>query len=198
MWATTDYADCLALTDKALLSIQHEYEAGEVLALRAWGSLQLRAAVSAARAGNAAETEARIDLACIAAERDAAAEGEVFDRHSLTFSRGNVAVHAMSVQVEMTNFSAALQLHQRANPQTIAALPNSRRGHHQLDLSRAWLGDGNRAEALAALEQAERTAPQLIRNHPVARATLRKLVTAERASTREKLRRMSDRFHLDG
>lgn len=198
MWATTDYADCLALTDKALLSIQREYEGGEVLAIRAWGSLQLRAAVSAARDGNAAETEERISLARVAAERDTTAAGHVFDRHSLTFSRGNVAVHAVSVQVEMSNFSTALQLHRRADPQTIAALPNSRRGHHQLDLSRAWLGDGNKAEALTALEEAERTAPQLIRNHPVARATLRRLVTAERISTREKLRRMSDRFHLDG
>ena len=198
MWATTDYADCLDLTDKALLSIQREYDVGDILAIRAWGSLQLRAAVSAARAGDAAETEERIGLARGAADRDRGGVSVVFDRHSLTFSPGNVAVHAVSVQVEMSNFSSALQLHERTDPQTIAALPHSRRGHHHLDLARAWLGDGNRDKALTALEHAERTAPQLIRNHPVARATLRRLVTAERASTREKLRRMSDRFHLDG
>ncbi len=198
MWATGDYADCLSLTDKALLSIQREYEAGEVLAVRAWGSLQLRAAVSSARADDTAETRERIRLARAAAERDSSRTAPVFDRHSLTFSPGNVAIHSVSVQVEMANFSAALQLHQRIDPGTVAVLPHSRLGHHQLDLARAWLGDGSRDKALTALEQAERTAPQLIRNHPIARATLRKLVYAERASTRERLRRMSNRFHLDG
>jgi hypothetical protein len=67
-----------------------------------------------------------------------------------------------------------------------------------MDLARAWLWDGNRDKALKELETAERIAPQLIRNHPIARSTLRSIVYAERASTREKLRRMSDRFHLDG
>lgn len=52
--------------------------------------------------------------------------------------------------------------------------------------------------ALSELERAERIAPQLVRNHPIARSTLRSIVYAERAVTREKLRRMSDRFHLDG
>lgn len=67
-----------------------------------------------------------------------------------------------------------------------------------MDLSRAWLWHGNRDKALAELETAERVAPQLVRHHPIARATLRSMVYAERAATREKLRRVSDRFHLDG
>lgn len=48
-----------------------------------------------------------------------------------------------------------------------------------MDLARAWLWDGNRDQALTELETAERIAPQLVRNHPVARATLRKIVYAE-------------------
>ena len=92
----------------------------------------------------------------------------------------------------------ALVLNERADPAQIALLPSSRRGHHQMDLARAWLWDGNRDNALNALETAERIAPQLVRNHPIARATLRRIVYAERSATRERLRRMSDRFHLDG
>lgn len=197
MWATGDYADCLALTDKALRSIQDGYDAGDVLAVHAWGSLQLRAAVSAARSGNVAETQDRIALARAAAERDNA-RPEPFDRHSVTFSAGNVAIHAVSVQVELVNFSEALRVGERIDPQTIVALPHSRQGAHHLDLARAWLGDGRRDKALVELERAEKTAPQLIRHHPIARATLRRLVYAERAGTREALRRMSLRFHLDG
>lgn len=199
MWATADWPDALALSDKALRSVQREYDQGDQLALRVWGSLQLRAAVSAARAGNAQETEDRIQHARAAGSRvDAYVGGPVYDRHSLTFSTGNVEIHSISVELEMGNQTKALAINRRADAALLERLPNSRRSHHHMDIARAWLWDGNRDKAVAELEKAERIAPQLIRNHPIARATLRKIVYAERAATREKLVRMSDRFHLDG
>jgi transcriptional regulator with XRE-family HTH domain len=199
MWATADWDDSVALADKALRSLEDGWDSGEPLAVRAWGSLQLRAAVACARVGRADEVEGRIALAKTAAERmDAEAGPPVYDRHSLTFSAGNVQVHAVSVALEMRDQTRALSLNARTHPSIVAALPHSRQGHHHMDLARAHLWDGNRDQALAELEHAERLAPQLVRNHPIARATLRSIVYAERAGTREKLRRMSDRFHLDG
>jgi transcriptional regulator with XRE-family HTH domain len=199
MWATADWNDAVALSDKAINSVQRAYDEGEPLAVRAWGSLQLRAAVSAARAGRRAEAEDRIDHARAAADRMAEYTGPpAYDRHSLTFSAGNVQIHAISVAVEMHEQRKALSINRCTAPTLIASLPNSRQGHHHMDLARAWLWDGNRDMALQELETAERVAPQLIRNHPIARSTLRSIVYAERATTREKLRRMSDRFHLDG
>ncbi|MER8056963.1 MULTISPECIES: helix-turn-helix transcriptional regulator [unclassified Streptomyces] len=199
MWATADWDDAIALSDKAIRSVQQAYDQGEPLALRAWGSLQLRAAVSAARAGHSAEAEDRVSHARTAADRLAEYDGPpVYDRHSLTFSPGNVQIHAISVALEMHEQHKALTINRRTNPSLVGSLPNSRRGHHHMDLARAWLWDGNRGKALAELETAERIAPQLVRNHPIARSTLRSIVYAERATTREKLRRMSDRFHLDG
>ncbi len=199
MWATADWADSLALSDKAIAGVQRDYERGDPLAVRMWGTLQLRAAVSAARGGRAVESEERIGLARTAAERMSGYQGPpVYDRHSVTFSPGNVHVHAISVALEMGDQTKALAINRRTEPEVIVALPNSRQGHHHMDLARAWLWDGSRDRALSELETAERIAPQLVRNHPVARATLRGIVYAERAATREKLRRMSDRFHLDG
>ncbi|MFF8992354.1 helix-turn-helix domain-containing protein [Streptomyces sp. NPDC014983] len=199
MWATADWDDSLALTDKALHSVQQEYDRGDPLAVRAWGSLQLRAAVSAARAGRRAEVRDRIKHAWAASGRMAAHGGPpAHDRHSLTFSPGNVLIHAISVALEMREQGRALSLSRRMRPEVIESLPSSRRGHYRMDVARAWLWDGNRDKALKELENAERIAPQLVRNHPIARSTLRSIVYAERASTREKLRRMSDRFHLDG
>lgn len=122
----------------------------------------------------------------------------LYDRHSVTFSPGNVQIHAISVALETGEQTKALAINRRTAPELVAALPHSRRGHHHMDLARAWLWDGNRERALAELETAERIAPQLVRNHPIARSTLRSIVHAERIATREKLRRMSDRFHLDG
>ncbi|MER5562493.1 transcriptional regulator [Streptomyces sp. CB01201] len=199
MWATADWDDSLTLSDKALAGVQRAYERGEPLAVRMWGTLQLRAAVSAARSGRAAETEERIGHAKAAADRLSGYQGPpVYDRHSVTFSPGNVQIHAISVALEMGDQTKALAINRRTGPEVVAALPNSRQGHHHMDLARAWLWDGSRDRALGELETAERIAPQLVRNHPVARSTLRAIVYAERIATREKLRRMSDRFHLDG
>ncbi|WP_223775269.1 helix-turn-helix domain-containing protein [Streptomyces sp. 135] len=199
MWATVDWDDSLALADKALGSIQQGYDQGEPLALRMWGSLQLRAAVAAARASRTSEAEDRIGHARAAAERMDAYQGPpVYDRHSVTFSPGNVQIHAISVALEAGDQAKALAMDRRTSPELITGLPNSRQGHHHMDLARAWLWDGNRGRALSELETAERIAPQLVRNHPIARSTLRSIVYAERNATREKLRRMSDRFHLDG
>ncbi|MFJ4585338.1 helix-turn-helix domain-containing protein [Streptomyces echinatus] len=199
MWATADWDDSLSLSDKALGGIQDDYDRGDPLAVRMWGSLHLRAAVSAARAGRPAESEDRIAHARAAAERMTNHQGPpVYDRHSVTFSPGNVQIHAISVALEYGDQTRALAINRRTGPELVAALPNSRQGHHHMDLARAWLWDGNRDKALAELETAERIAPQLVRNHPMARSTLRSVVYAERSATREKLRRMSDRFHLDG
>ncbi len=202
MWATADWADSLALADRALRNVQDDYDRHDQLAVRLWGALQLRAAVSASRANNEAEAAHRISLAREAGEKaDAYAGPPLHDRATLTFSTGNVEIHAISVQLEMGNQSTALRLNDRLNGEArrrhIDALPNSRRGHHHMDLSRAFLWDGSRDKALKELLKAEQLAPELVRNHPIGRATLRQLIYAERAATRERLRRMSHRFRLD-
>ncbi|WP_428935508.1 helix-turn-helix domain-containing protein [Streptomyces sp. ACT015] len=199
MWATADWDDAIALTDRAMRGVQQEYDQGDPLAVRAWGALQLRAAVSAARAGRKAEAKDRIRYAKDAAKRITEAKSSpLYDRHSLTFSPGNVQIHAISVALEMHEQGEALSMNRRTSKELVESLPNSRRGHHHMDLGRAWLWDGNRDKALKELKRAERLAPQLVRNHPIARSTLRSIVYAERAGMREELRRMSDRFHLDG
>ncbi|MFE0149903.1 helix-turn-helix domain-containing protein [Nonomuraea sp. NPDC059007] len=199
MWATADWDDAIALTDKALRDLEPAYDRGDRLTVRAWGSLQLRGAISAARASAPEEAMDRVALAKVAADRVTAETGpRVYDRHSLTFSSGNVAIHAVSVALEAGDQARALALNSKTHPSVVAALPHSRQGHHHMDLARAWLWNGNRDKALRQLKIAEKLAPQLVRNHPIARSTLRSLVYAERVATREELRRMSDRFHLDG
>ncbi|MFE0062791.1 helix-turn-helix domain-containing protein [Streptomyces sp. NPDC059003] len=198
MWATADWGDAMTLADRALASVEQFADAGDQLALRMWGILQLRAAVSAARGGDADQSTARIGQARQTADRIDAYDGApVFDRQSVTFSSGNVTIHGISVALEAGDHVRALELNDRADQRQIDALPNSRRGNHHMDLARALFWNGNRHLALTELSKAERIAPQLVRNHPIARATLRQLVYAERAFTREKLRGMSSRFHLD-
>lgn len=197
MWATADWSDAVTLSDQALRAVEPSANGGDPFALRLWGSLHLRAAVSAARGGRGQEAWQRIEEAGEAARRAARAR-PTFDRHSLTFSAGNVAIHGVNVALELGQHVEALRLHETMDVTALGALPRSRRGYYQLDLARAYLWSGRRDRALTALAGAERTAPQLVRNHPLARATLRRIMSGERGSLREELRRMSDRFHLDG
>jgi transcriptional regulator with XRE-family HTH domain len=194
MWATADWGDAVALSDKALRSVEPLYERGDPLAARVYGSLHLRAAVSAARGARAGEARHRIDQARETAKRVGTVR---FDRHSLTFSPGNVAIHGVNVELEMSEQDEALRLHHKMKRADIDALPRSRRGHYRLDLARAYLWSGQRERSLNELEEAERTAPQLIRNHPIARATLRRIRAAERAGAGGRLWRMASRFNLD-
>ncbi|MHA4816531.1 helix-turn-helix domain-containing protein [Streptomyces aculeolatus] len=198
MWATADWTDAMVLADRALDSVEDYAERNDQLALRLRGILHLRAAVSAARAGDVAESRARIADATETAVRIGRYEGPpVFDRQSVTFSAGNVTVHGIATALEAGDHVRSLELNDDADPEEIDALPHSRRGNHHMDMARAFLWNGDRHTALNQLRKAEDLAPQLVRNHPIARATLRKIVYAERTSTREQLRGMSNRFHLD-
>lgn len=124
MWATADWADALTLSDKAIASVQQPYEHGDPLAVRAWGTLQLRAAISAARANRPSEAEDRIGHAKDAAERmDAYDCAPVYDRHSLTFSAGNVQIHAISVALEMGKQGKALEINRRTSPGLVGHCP---------------------------------------------------------------------------
>jgi transcriptional regulator with XRE-family HTH domain len=196
MWATADWDDAVSLSDRALRAVEPLYDRGDPLAIRVWGTLHLREAVSAARGSREDEARRRIAEAREAAER-AARTPPRFDRHSLTFSRGNVAIHSVSVELELSNQDQALRLHHQIDPGVVRDLPPSRRGSYALDLARAYLWSGHRERALSELERAERIAPQLIRHHPIARATLRRIRAAERAGVGERIRRMATRFQLD-
>ena len=198
MWATADWDDAVALSDQAMRSVEQPYVQGDPLALRVMGALHLRAAISAARGGRPDEARQRLAAADEAALRMDAHHGPVFDRHSVTFSAANVKAHQVGVEVEMGDHARALDLARKAaDTPMMTILPKSRQGHYRLDVSRALLWSGRRDKALAELEAAEKTAPQLIRNHPIARAHLARIIDAERAGTKERLRRMADRFQLN-
>lgn len=69
-------------------------------------------------------------LARTAAERVNAYVGpEIHDRHSVTFSLGNVIVHSVSAALELSAQTKALRLSGEADPAHIRVVPNSRLGH---------------------------------------------------------------------
>lgn len=186
LWALDLWSDALQVIDTALHRLESPTDPAD---LSVWGSLQLRAAITAARACNAMEAWDRILFAEDASSRISSG----FDPYELTFNEANVQIHGVAVAVEMRDGARALEL--AASTRLPASLPPSRRGHYHLDVARGCIYYGNYDQALAEIETAERTAPLLVRNHPMAHSAVRALQTRERRSG-ERLRRIADRMHL--
>jgi transcriptional regulator with XRE-family HTH domain len=190
LWTTNDYDDAMLLLDRAAGAIQAPAERGDAAAASLYGSLHLRAAVTAARAGNADEAYTRLDLA-----EQSIGWATPADPYTMWWSVGNIGVHRVGIAVELGDGVEAVR---RAQGFVLPKeLPPSRIGHYFLDVTRGYVWLNNTERALAALERAEHLAPQLVHNHPMAQAAVRQLLRLERASTRERLRSLANRFHVE-
>ncbi|NEB88935.1 helix-turn-helix transcriptional regulator [Streptomyces anulatus] len=153
-------------------------------ALTVAGQLHLGGAVLAARAeeGNlAAEHIAR-------AREYADRVGDASRVHWLNFSPVNVALHEMSVAMEMRQFDEALR--QAKAIRLPASVATSRRAHYAIDRARVEMELGRGEQSLKSLWAARRAAPEQTRYHPGARETIRGLVHLSRKAP-EPLRNMA-------
>jgi hypothetical protein len=132
----------------------------------------------------------RIDLAAETAHR----LGAAYDPYQLAFSPTNVDLHRLAVAVEIRDGARAVAL--ASQTRIPAGFPASRRGRFHLDAARGWIYYGGYEQALNEIERAERIAPLLVRNNPVAKAAVRSLLSHERRSQRERLRRIAGRMHI--
>jgi transcriptional regulator with XRE-family HTH domain len=186
LWAADLWPDAANVIDGAIDTMGEPSEPDQA---SVWGSLQLRAAITAALSLNEAEAWHRIRLASETADR----LGD-HDPYKLCFGPANVAIHGVAVAVEVRDGARAVQL--ASEVRMPASFPASRRGRFHLDAARGWIYYGGYEQALIEMEKAERIAPLLIRNNPLAKAAVRSLLTHERRSQRERLRRIAGRMHI--
>ncbi|MFF0248117.1 helix-turn-helix domain-containing protein [Streptosporangium sandarakinum] len=192
LWASTSWNDALAVLDRASAGIEREYTAGHPEALAVWGGLQLRAAITAARKNDADEAWARHRLAAEAVTRLGARQRTNY--YQLSTNQPNIDIHGVAIAVELGDGPGAVQRAQTVHlPKGLQA---SRAGYHHLDYARGLLWCGKRDAAVAELERAEKIAPMLVRNHPMAQQAVRTLLDLERYSYRERIRRLGVRMHI--
>lgn len=192
LWASTSWDDALAVLDTACASIEDEYTAGQAEALAVWGGLQLRAAITAARKNDPDEAWSRHQLATEAVTRLGPRQRTNY--YDLSTNQANVDIHGVAVAVELGDGPQAVQRGETVRlPKDMQA---GRAGHHHLDHARGLLWCGKREAALAELERAEKIAPMLVRNHPMAQQAVRTLLDLERYSYRERIRRLGVRMHI--
>jgi transcriptional regulator with XRE-family HTH domain len=141
-----------------------------------YGACHLRAAIICARAGMTADAWEHHGIAAEVAEEVPARTPDVY---GLQFSRANAAIHGAAVAVELTDYDEAIRRDGVLTlPRGISA---ERRAHHDIDMGRALVSTRRWDAAMRRLVQAERTAPQMTRQHPMARESAGRLVDHYRA-----------------
>ncbi|MEU8004212.1 helix-turn-helix transcriptional regulator [Catellatospora sp. NPDC049111] len=137
------------------------------------GSLHMRAAVLAARGGDRAAAEGHLQVAARWADRvrDGVYRGTAFGISS-------VRIHQVSLALDVDDLVTALELSGNWVPPS--EVPAERRSHFFLDRAVACQRAGRHDEAVAALTQARRIAPQHMRPHPQVKAVLAGLVAEAR------------------
>jgi hypothetical protein len=133
------------------------------------GALCLVRAVAAARSSDRTGTRAAI----AEAETLAATVGPGRNDFNTEFGPANVAIHAVAVAVELGDAGEALE---RAAGVDVDGLSPERRARFLVDVARAHAQRRARAEAVAALLEAEQIAPEQIRDHPRVRVLVRDLL----------------------
>jgi transcriptional regulator with XRE-family HTH domain len=147
--------------------------ASEVPLLAMHGALCMRAAVLAAHAGMPEEAADRI-----AEARSVAQQVPDGVYRGTAFGPGSVRIHELALAVESSDVSHAIKLAGQWEPPR--ALPAERRSHFHIEAARAYCWAGHRDQAVTALWQARRAAPQHTRCNPAVGETVRILIRGSR------------------
>jgi transcriptional regulator with XRE-family HTH domain len=160
---------------------------GQPEARSLYGACQLVLAVVAARDNDRASAYRHLDIARTTAEQ----VGDGRDDYGTEFGPVNVAIHAVSVAVDLGDAGHALDLARDIDYQ---ALSPERQARHLIDLAAAHAMRRQIGEAIHDLQQAEKITPELIHGHHGARIVTRDLLQLSGLRPRPELRDLAERF----
>jgi hypothetical protein len=128
----------------------------------------------------------------------AATLGEDGNDHWIAFGPTNVAIHELSVAVELGDARTAVRQGEGIDTSRLAAGLVGRRTQVLLDLGRAYVQRQQDAAAVYTLLEAERTAPETVRYNLIVRDLVRELLAREHRRTTPQLRDFARRLGLIG
>jgi transcriptional regulator with XRE-family HTH domain len=181
-----DQAEHAAATAVSALRPYVDREGTTPEALSLLGALHLVLALVHARAGQRVEARQEIENA----RRVAARIGEDRNDFNLEFGPTNVEIQAVSTAVDLGDAGEALDIGERIDA---SALSNERRSRLLMDLGRAHAQRRHIGEALDSLLRAEELAPETVRTHTAARASIRELVLLAGRSAPQELLSLAQR-----
>lgn len=165
-----EQAERVARNASDALSVLTDKEDCTRQALSLAGAHRLILAVIRAREGDRAGTREHIDQARALAQR----LGEDRNDYDTEFGPTNVELHAVSTAVDLGDAGEAVDIAGRLDS---TALSPERQARLHMDLATAHAQRRHIGEAIAALLEAERLAPEQVRTHVVARDTIRDLLS---------------------
>jgi hypothetical protein len=142
-------------------------------------------AVAASRRGDGATAWQAI----AEAERAADIVGEDRNDFDTEFGPTNVAVHGVSVAVELGEAGEALR---RAEAVRADGLSVERRARLLIDVARAHGQRRETAKAVAALQEAQKLTPEQVRRHPLVGELVRDMMRRNRRRPNAALMRLAD------
>jgi hypothetical protein len=158
------------------------------------GALWLLAAVIAARNGAAGLAGERLDRADRLAQR----LGVDADHRWTAFGPTNVAIHRVSVAVELGDVDAAVAAADGIDLERLPPVLRSRRTQVQVDLAWAYGRRRRDADALIALLEVEGRTPEAVRRNVQAADTVRALLGRARGPRAGAVRALADRVGVVG
>jgi hypothetical protein len=156
----------------------------ELLSL--YGAFHLVLVVAAARDNQRSDAHRYLDTARTIAEQ----LGEDRNDFGTEFGATNVAIHSVSIAVELGDAGQAIDLSRHVDA---GKLSPERQSRYLLDLARAHAMRRQIGEALRALLDAERIAPEETRVHDLGRAVTRDLLQLAGPRPRAELRDLAER-----
>ena len=182
----TDQAHRVATEAVEALGQQaHTQPEPEVLSL--YGAFHLVLAIAAARDNERTDAHGYLDTARGIADR----LGEDRNDFGTEFGPTNVAIHAVSIAVELGDAGQAIELSGLVDATTLSP---ERQARYLLDVAQAHSMRRRIGEALRALQDAERVAPEETRVHHLSRAITRDLLQLSGTRPRPELRDLAERF----
>ncbi|SEC16435.1 helix-turn-helix domain-containing protein [Streptomyces sp. 2314.4] len=161
------YEDALELGDTAAAWLARQVRDDDPAALSLLGMIHLRAAVAAARHQDRPTANSLLEKARRLADRLGSDE----NHWQTCFGPTNVELHRLSIELDLENIPYVVE-HGRID---VSHMPAERAVSHRIDYARGLCLRGRVDESFSELREAERTSPQLVRNNPRVRETLRDL-----------------------
>ncbi|MER6080186.1 helix-turn-helix domain-containing protein [Streptomyces sp. NPDC001833] len=162
------YDDALELAMTASRWLSARIEENDPAALSLLGMIHLRAAIAAARHQDRSTAISLLDRAQDMADR----LGSDANYWHTCFGPTNVMLHRLSAELDLDNVAYLVE-HGDVDVDHLAA---ERSVSHRIDYARALSLTGRVDDAFRELRTAESTSPQLVRNNPRVRDTLRDLI----------------------
>jgi transcriptional regulator with XRE-family HTH domain len=157
--------------------------------LSVWGALLLTRAMIAARKNDRPTAQQFLREAQAIAGR----LGQDRNDFWTIFGPTNVAIHAVSVDVELGDPAAGLRKAPSVDPSRLSPELVERRVYHMIDVARGYAQQRNDAAAVLTLLEAERVAPEEVRYHVIVPELLRELLKRERRAATPGLRPLAAR-----